>query len=108
MDKGRWASLLGSLVASYSATVRALHTASPKPVDNGLEKITGQKMPPPLSKIAMSYLRVLCMYELARCPECVSQGVVWCTLPYGRRRRKKIYVAAAGAAFGLLSKASTR
>ena len=46
MDKGRWASLLGSLVASYSATVRALHTASPKPVDNGLEKITGQKMPP--------------------------------------------------------------
>ena len=107
MDKGRWASLLGSLVASYSATVRALHTASPKPVDNGLEKITGQKMAP-LSKIAMSYLRVLCMYELARCPDCVSQGVVWCTLPYGRRRRKKIYVAAAGAAFGLLSKASTR
>ena len=48
------------------------------------------------------------MYELARCPDCVSQGVVWCTLPYGRRRRKKIYVAAAGAAFGLLSKASTR
>ena len=38
------------------------------------------------------------MYEQARCPECVSQGVVWCTLlPYERRRRKKIYVAAAEA-----------
>ena len=82
VDKGTWASLLGRLATILFYDRYEHCTAAPKPVDNGLEKITGrdakgQKMLSPTYESCFDS-RVVC----TRLPDVLNAFLkAWCGVP---------------------------